>query len=168
MNAYSGHDSIPAHQVKDIATQIAKEIVAGLSTRTGDDETKLDKATRFTQSVFSELRYALGSRNVDGSAARQRLTSKVVVADSTYTITYHEDDLPAEVDHYDLIYRGGDTITDKDIVVTDGKATITLPNEARKPNPLRLLAVRLKKSTGADAEVILLSFVLQPIVQASF
>ena len=166
MNAYSAPpDSIPTTQVKEIAEQIAKEIVAGLPRGNDSEEAKLDPVTKVTQSVFSEIRFGLGSRNVDGTPTRQQLSSRLTVgAGPTYTITYQESDLPYGVDHFDLVYPGRKTYVDNDIVVANKVATITVPSGTNDPSPFTLLAVRLKKSTGPDAEVVLVSFVTQPVV----
>jgi hypothetical protein len=158
--------AIPQEQLEAIAVKVAQAVVAGLP-RGNDEETKLDPATKVTQSIFSEIRFGLGSRNVDGTPTKQQLSSRVIVgAGPTYTITYQESDLPYGVDHYDLVYAGGKTVVDEDIVVANKIATITVPSGTNDPSPFTLLAVKLKKSTGPDAEVVLVSFVTQPVVQA--
>jgi hypothetical protein len=127
--------------------------------RTGQSETILEPGHLSTLSLFSELRFALGTPR-NGAAPQQQLTSTVQKVGTAFKIVYAKDTLPADADKYALVYSDGTTKPDKDITPA-GDGTVTINLDA-SPDPLTLLAVKIKK----QGEVLLVSFVTQPAPQA--
>jgi hypothetical protein len=127
--------------------------------RSGQSETILEPGFLSTLSLFSELRFALGTP-YNGAAPQQQLTSTVQKVNGVFKIVYAKDILPTEADKYDLVYLDGTTNQNKDITpAADGTVTILLD---ANPDPLTLVAVKIKK----QSEVLLVSFVTQPAPQA--
>jgi hypothetical protein len=135
---------------------------------TGEAETVLEPGHLSTLSLFSELRYALGTPPLNGVAPQQQLTSTVQRDGTAFKIVYAKNTLPTEADKYALVYSDGITKPDKeaenggglDITpAADGTVTINLD---ASPDPLTLLAVKIKK----QREVLLVSFVTRPAPQA--
>jgi hypothetical protein len=127
--------------------------------RSGQSETILEPGFLSTLSLFSELRFALGTP-YNGAAPQQQLTSTVQKVNSVFKIVYAKDILPPEADKYELVYSDGIPRPGKDITpAADGTVTILLD---ANPDPLTLIAVKIKK----QSEVLLVSFVTQPAPQA--
>jgi|tagenome__1003787_1003787.scaffolds.fasta_scaffold20958217_3 hypothetical protein len=127
--------------------------------RSGQSETILEPGYLSTLSLFSELRFALGTP-YNGAAPQQQVTSTVQKVNGVFKIVYAKDIVPTEADRYQLVYSVGIPNPDKDITrAVDGTVTIQLD---ASPDPLTLIAVKIKKQT----EVLLVSFVTQPAPQA--
>jgi hypothetical protein len=127
--------------------------------RAADNDISVQPGQPQTLSLFSELRFALGTPR-DGAAPQQQLTTTVEkVGCANYKIVYGKDTLPADANLYDLFYADGTAKTDRDIPrATDGTVTIQLD---ASPSPLTLLAVKIKKLK----EVLLVSFATHPAPQ---
>jgi hypothetical protein len=151
--------SIPTEQLTEIAVKVAQEVLAGFPRRTARDgtESKLLPGNKLTLSLFSELRYGLGTPEIAGTAPKQQLSSVVTKDDAgKYKITYNEPDLPHDATKYQLVYADGVSTAAANIPAAVGeKVTIELPPAANARDANTLLAVKLADAT----EVILISFV---------
>jgi hypothetical protein len=79
-------DSVAGTQwegLEPIAIKIAQAVVAALPTRTGDNASTFPPAARLAHSMFSELRFALGSSDVVNGTAQQLLPFSVTQVDAT-------------------------------------------------------------------------------------
>jgi hypothetical protein len=123
----------------------------------------LAAGNRLTQSLFSELRYGLGTRDFTGAAPQQQLTSLVQLVPGSrakYMITL-KGALPADATDYDLVYLdGGPDVSDKIPLPSDDTVQIKLPDDR---DAATLLAVRLRHQT----EVVLVSLVTHPITAST-
>jgi hypothetical protein len=126
----------------------------------------LAAGNRLTQSLFSEIRFGLGTRDFTGPAPTQQLTSLVEPAPGRYPpqyqISYPKAALPADAKEYDLVYLAGPDVVNKTIPSADheGNVKILLPE---KPDAATLLAVRLRNQT----EVVLVSVATHPITAST-
>jgi hypothetical protein len=152
-------------------TDLIEAIIKGLSYTPPSgavDQTasSLAAGNRLTQSLFSEIRFGLGTRDFTGAAPTQQLTSLVEPAPGRYPpqyqISYPKAALPPDAKEYDLVYLAGPDVVNKTIPSADheGNVKILLPE---KPDAATLLAVRLRNQT----EVVLLSVATHPITAST-
>lgn len=149
---------IPTHQVREFASQLAQDILAGLPAPkvSNNGDSKLLPDNRLTMSLFTELRYGLGTTDVAGKAPAQQLSS-IVVRDNAgkFSITYDEASIPTEATDFTLVYANGFKTAQSTIpAAVSKKVTIEVPSGSGNPDARTLLAIELITGT----EVILVSF----------
>jgi hypothetical protein len=150
--------TIPPKQLKqleEIAVRIAQAVVAGLPTATGDNAPTFPPAARLAHSVFSELRFALGSSDVVNGTAQQLLPFSVTEVDPATgkgKIKYKRDTiagLGAKV--LTIAYASG-APQRHEVPLTGDEITINLDRA-------NAVAVTLRDGVDEKAAPILVSFV---------
>lgn len=163
MNAgQSARHTMDETAIEKFAETLARRIIEGLPVQQARNEsppppTKLQPGNRLTLSLFSELRYGLGTTQVGGAAPTQELISTLDEDDTgSFGLVYDDAVLKGfGAQAYTLVYSAGKTDTKDLPAAAVGKVRIPVPSGSTNPDPRTLVAILL----SAGKEVLVVSFV---------